>query len=122
MKTGRFSETQILGILKQVVGGISVSYAVWIGYCPRTRHARRTERGYNGLVDRGYGHFRVDHSKDEFSRGEVHISGIKRFWGFAKVRPATFKGISNSTLHLYLKETKWRFNHRHSDKYKILLT
>ena len=23
-------------------------------------------RGYNGLVDLGYGHFRIDHSKDEF--------------------------------------------------------
>jgi len=31
-------------------------------------------RGYNGLVDLGYGHYRVDHSKDEFARGRVHIN------------------------------------------------
>lgn len=49
-------------------------------------------RGYNGLVDLGYGHFRVDHSKDEFARGRVHINGIEGFWGMAKVRLAKFKG------------------------------
>ena len=26
-------------------------------------------RGYNGLVDLGYGHVRVDHGKDEFTKG-----------------------------------------------------
>jgi transposase len=33
-------------------------------------------RGYNGLVDVGYGkHLRIDHSKDEFTRGRTHING-----------------------------------------------
>ena len=45
-------------------------------------------RGYNGLVDLGYGHYRVDHSKDEFARGRVHINGIEGFRGLAKVRLA----------------------------------
>jgi len=79
-------------------------------------------RGYNGLVDLGYGHFRMDHSKDEFSRGGVHINGIESFWGFAKVRLAKFKGIPDPTFQLHLRENKWRFNYRHSDKYKALLT
>jgi len=79
-------------------------------------------RGYNGLVDLGYGHFRVDHSKDEFVRGRVHINGIEGFWGLAKVRLAKFKGLPKHTFHLHLKETEWRYNHRHLNKYKILLT
>jgi len=29
--------------------------------------------GYNGLVDIGYGHFRVDHGNDEFVRGHSHV-------------------------------------------------
>ena len=59
-------------------------------------------RGYNGLVDLGYGHFRVDHSKDEFARGRVHINGIEGFWGLAKVRLAKFKGLPKHTFHLHL--------------------
>ena len=47
--------------------------------------------GYNGLVDLGYGHFRVEHSKDEFANGTVHINGIEGFWGLAKVRLAKFR-------------------------------
>ena len=61
-------------------------------------------RGYNGLVDLGYGHFRVDHSRDEFARGSVHINGIEGFWGMAKVRLAKFKGVPKHTFHLHLKE------------------
>ena len=42
-------------------------------------------RGYNGLVDVGYGkHLRVDHGKDQFVSGPAHINGIEGFWGFAK--------------------------------------
>jgi len=79
-------------------------------------------RGYNGLVDLGYGHYRVDHSKDEFARGRVHINGIEGFWGLAKVRLAKFKGLPKHTFHLHLKETEWRYNHRHLNKYKTLLS
>lgn len=79
-------------------------------------------RGYNGLVDLGYGHFRVDHSRDEFARGRVHINGIEGFWGMAKVRLAKFKGLPKHTFHLHLKETEWRYNHRSLNTYKILLS
>ena len=78
-------------------------------------------RGYNGLVDIGYGHFRVDHSKDQFARGRVHINGIEGFWGMAKVRLVKFKGLPKHTFHLHLKETEWRYNHRASNKPKLLL-
>jgi transposase len=79
-------------------------------------------RGYNGLVDLGYGHFRIDHSKDEFARGCVHINGIEGFWGLAKVRLAKFKGLPKATFHLHLKETEWRYNNRIANRYKTLLT
>ena len=78
-------------------------------------------RGYNGLVDPGYGHFRVDRSKDECARGRVHINAIEGFWGMAKVRLAKLKGLPKHTFHLHLIETEWRYNHRASDKPNLFL-
>ena len=81
-------------------------------------------RGYNGLVDLGYEkHFRVDHSKDEFSKGSAkHINGIESFWSFAKHRLAKFKGIPKHLFYLHLKETEFRFNNRDQDLYKLFLS
>ena len=80
-------------------------------------------RGYNGLVDMGYEkHFRVEHGKDEFSKGNGrHINGIESFWGYAKHRLNKFKGIPKHKFELHLKETEFRFNNRGKDIYKILL-
>jgi len=68
-------------------------------------------RGYNGLVDVGYGrHFRVSHCRHEFSKKNgVHINGIESFWSFTKRRLAKFNGVK-STFVLHLKESEWRWD------------
>ena len=38
-------------------------------------------RGYHGLVDLGYGHVRVDHARDEFTKGTVHNQRHRRLLG-----------------------------------------
>jgi len=79
-------------------------------------------RGYNGLVDVGYGkHFRVDHGNDEFANGRNHINGIEGFWGYAKTRLTRARGMSPSTFYLHLKECEFRFNYRSQNLYKIIL-
>ena len=79
-------------------------------------------RGYNGLVDVGYGkHLRVDHGNDEFVRGRTHINGIEGFWGYAKSRLTRFRGMSKQTFYLHLKESEFRFNHRRQDLYQVML-
>ena len=78
-------------------------------------------RGYNGLVDIGYGHFRVNHSADEFVRGKAHINGIEGFWGYAKVRLAKFRGMHAKTFMLHLKETEFRYNLRHRNIRRVIL-
>ena len=79
-------------------------------------------RGYNGLVDVGYGkHLRVDHSRNEFVRGKTHINGIEGFWGFAKSRLTRFRGMSKVTFYLHLKECEFRFNNRDQNLYRIIL-
>lgn len=79
-------------------------------------------RGYQGLVDMGFAkHFRVHHGDNEFARGTRHINGIESFWSYAKHRLVQFNGVPKHTFYLYLKETEFRFNHRHDDLYKVLL-
>ena len=79
-------------------------------------------RGYDGLVDVGFDkHFRVSHGANEFARGSVRVDGIESFWSFAKRRLAQFNGVARKTFYLHLKETEFRFNHRHQDLYTALL-
>ncbi len=79
-------------------------------------------RGYNGLVDVGYSkHLRINHSKDVFATGDVHINGIESFWSFAKRRLQKFNGVPTSTFYLHLKECEYRFNHRNERLERKLL-
>ena len=80
-------------------------------------------RGYDGLVDLGFDkHYRVHHHDNEFARGTSHINGIESFWSFAKRRLVKFNGVARHTFLLHLKETEFRFNHRHQDLYQALLS
>ena len=79
-------------------------------------------RGYNGLVDVGYGkHLRVDHGKDEFVKDKAHINGIEGFWGYAKTRLVKYRGTYPNSFSLHLKECEFRSNHRDQDIYRLLL-
>jgi transposase len=79
-------------------------------------------RGYDGLVDIGFDkHFRVNHSANEFAKGEYHINGIESFWSYAKCRLQKFNGVAKHTFYLHLKETELRFNHRRDNLYLELL-
>ena len=80
-------------------------------------------KAYDGLVHAGYKHhYRVRHGNDNFTNGKAHVNGIENFWGIAKTRLTRFRGIKSGKFYLHLKETEWRFNHRHENIYLILLT
>jgi transposase-like protein len=79
-------------------------------------------RGYDGLVDIGIDrHFRVNHGNNEFVTGSQHVNGIESFWSYPKHRLAQFHGVAKHTFELNLKETEFRFNHRHQNLYLALL-
>ena len=68
---------------------------------------------YAGLVGLGYVHRSVDHGKQEYVDGEVHINGLEGFWGLSKTNMHTYKGIKKKNWLLYLKEMEFRYNNRH---------
>ena len=78
-------------------------------------------RSYNHLGKVGYAHVRVDHGRDEFARGDVHINGIEAFWGYAKTRLARFRGLSPKTFPLHLKECEFRYNNRGQNLTRMIL-
>jgi len=77
-------------------------------------------RSYDALMFCGYRHLRVDH-KTHFSKGRVYVNGLEGFWSFAKERLMKFHGISPVRFPLYLKELEFRYNHRYTDIYPILV-
>ena len=79
-------------------------------------------RAYDGLVTQGYKHHRIHHHQNEFARGRNHVNGIESFWSFAKFRFTKLRGVRKQKFLLHLKECEWRFNHRHDNIHKIILT
>jgi transposase-like protein len=89
---------------------------------PNTVICTDSWRGYDALVDMGSHKFlRVNHDNQAFVSGSKRINIIESFWSYLKLRLAQFYGIANHTFVLHLKETEFRFNHRHEDLYLILL-
>ena len=79
-------------------------------------------RAYDGLVLEGYKHHRIHHHDNEFARKHRHINGIESFWSYAKMRLAKLRGVRWQDFYDHLKETEWRFNHRHDNLFNLLIT
>ena len=62
-------------------------------------------------------HCRVRHPGNVFVSGKARVNGLGNVWGGAKTRPARGRGIRQGKFLLRLKETGWRFNHRHENLY-----
>jgi len=67
---------------------------------------------YKGLIYKGYIHRFVEHNKDEYGKGNVHINGMENFWSWSKEQMYKFHGVFKHNLIYYLKELEWKFNHR----------
>ena len=76
----------------------------------------------DGLVLKGYEHHRIHHHKNQFARGKNHLNGIESFWSYAKFRFLKLRGVRKYRFLLHLKDCEWRFNHRRSTLYPLLLS
>jgi transposase len=79
-------------------------------------------KAYDGLVLKGYEHHRIHHHQNQFARGKNHVNGIESFWSYAKFRFLKLRGVRKERFLLHLKECEWRFNHRRSILYTLLLS
>ena len=69
---------------------------------------------YRDLGRMGYRHRSVNHTAQEYVRGEVHTQSIDSFWALLKRGIiGTYHNVSKKYLPLYLAEFQFRFNNRH---------
>lgn len=67
---------------------------------------------YKGLIYKGYIHRFVEHGKEQYARGNVHVNGMENFWSWAKEHMFKYHGVFKKNLLYYMKEMEWKFNNR----------
>jgi transposase-like protein len=69
--------------------------------------------GYIGIADDDTRHESVNHSEEEWVRGEVHTNGMEGVWSlFKRSIVGSYHQISAKHLEAYANEFEWRFNGR----------
>jgi transposase-like protein len=70
-------------------------------------------RSYRGIADENTRHEYVDHSAEEWVRGDVHTNTIESAWSlFDRAVIGSYHKLSRKHLPAYLKEFEFRFNNR----------
>lgn len=68
---------------------------------------------YGNLSDFDTTHETVDHSKEEWVRGDVHTNSVEGVWSlFKRSIIGSYHQVSAKHLDAYLDEFEWRFNNR----------
>lgn len=68
---------------------------------------------YDNLWQEGYEQGRVNHSKNEYVRGDAHVNTIESYWSRLKLSiRGTHIHVSHKHLEKYAKEFEYRFNSR----------
>ena len=68
---------------------------------------------YNTIVKDGYSHIFVNHSKEEYVNGDIHVNTIEGFWSQLKRGiDGIYHHVSRKHLNKYCKEYEYRYNTR----------
>ena len=68
---------------------------------------------YRGFADGDFEHETVNHSIDEWVRGDVHTNTVESVWSLLKRSIiGAYHKISHKHLDAYLDELEWRFSNR----------
>jgi transposase-like protein/IS1 family transposase len=68
---------------------------------------------YKGIADHDTIHETVNHSAEEWVRGDVHTNAVENIWSLLKRSiVGSYHQVSKKHLDSYLDELEWRFNNR----------
>ena len=81
---------------------------------PRVRRIMTDEwPAYKGIADYDTTHETVNHSAEEWVRGDVHTNTVEGVWSlFKRSITGSYHKLSAKHLDAYLDELEWRFNNR----------
>lgn len=72
-----------------------------------------TVRSYDKVGDQDTVHASVNHSREEWARGDVHTNTMENVWSlFDRAVIGSYHQLSRKHLAAYLREFEWRFNNR----------
>ena len=73
-------------------------------------------KGYRRL-GKHYGHYSVDHHKNEYVRGDIHVNSMENFRSHSK-RSITgvYKRVSKKHAQSYLNAFAFHYNNQYNDK------
>jgi len=70
---------------------------------------------YRGIADEDTRHETVNHSAEEWVRGDVHTNYVENIWSLLKRSlVGSYHKVSKKHLEAYLDELEWRFNNRNN--------
>ena len=70
---------------------------------------------YKGIADHNTRHETVNHSEEEWVRGDVHTNTVENVWSlFKRSVIGSYHKVSHKHLDAYLDELEWRFNNRNN--------
>ncbi|MEK7596868.1 MAG: IS1595 family transposase [Patescibacteria group bacterium] len=68
-------------------------------------------------LEQDYNRHKVDHSKKEYVRGNIHVNNVETFWSHVKrSMRGTFKSVSKQHFQSYLDAFVWHRNNRHNGR------
>jgi transposase-like protein/IS1 family transposase len=70
---------------------------------------------YKGIADKDTKHETVNHSAEEWVRGDVHTNSVENVWSLLKRSiVGSYHQVSRKHFDAYLDELEWRFNNRNN--------
>lgn len=71
---------------------------------------------YGNLSDHNTRHESVNHTVNEWVRGDVHTNNMESVWSlFKRALIGSYHHLSVKHMQSYLEEIEWRFDNRHND-------
>jgi transposase-like protein len=116
-KTGVYGVAERYGSAKAVIaqGGVNATTAIPFlkAHVEEGSKVMSDESRIYNRVKRDYTHAFVNHSNEEYVRGDIHTNTIEGFWGQLKTSiRGTYHCVSPKYLQSYVNEFVFRYNYR----------